>query len=249
MVSGMLALLTLVAGPTGPEAPQRYKMDVTISQVLDLSAMGMGEQTSDINGTVFFTLTMSDTTDGQLAHAVIDSMMVTATGQAAMQFSQSVADGLKGEYIHAYIKGGKVEGTATPSVTGNTAMALAMPFVSAVFAGVRDGAKTWADTISTVTSNDQSNMNAQSIVNWTVTGMTGDQLQLTGEGAGTVSGEQAGNQISGEVTNSWTLTSVVGGPATKAVLESSQDLLIITMQAPEPIAVQVTTSATVVEIP
>ena len=251
MVSGILALLTIAAGPTtGPEAPQRYKMDVVITQVLDLTSMGQGEMTSDINGTVFFTLTMSDTTGGQLAHAVIDSMAVDATGQAAMAFSQTAADGLKGESLHAYIKAGKVEGTPVPSVDNNPALALASPFLSAIFPGVRSGVESWADTVNTTADDGgQSGMNSQAVVNWTVVGRDGAELKLTGEGAGTVSGEQNGNQISGEVTNTFTVTSAPGGPASYAKMESNQDLLIITMQAPEPIAVKVTTSGTVTSIP
>jgi hypothetical protein len=249
MVSGILALLMFAAGPNGPEAPQRFKMDVAISQVVDLTSMGQGETTSDITGVVFFTLTMSDTTDGRLAHAVIDSMTVEATGQAGMMFSQTAADALKGEFLHGYIKNGKVEGTATPSVNDNAAMNLASPFLTAIFPGVRDGAESWSDTVSTNTSTDQANMNSQAIVDWTVTGRSGEELVLTGKGTGTVSGEQQGNQISGEVATTFAVTSVPGGPASSAVLTSSQDLLIITMQAPEPLSVKVTTRGTVTSIP
>jgi len=248
MVSGIFALLLVAGGPNGPEAPQRYQMDVSMRQEVDLSSMGAGSQISEMTGTVYFSVTMSDTTDGRLAHAVIDSMKVSATGGMAMQISQTLADELAGEFVHAYIKDGKVEGTATPSKQG-LLMNMTVPIMASLFPGIRGGTETWSDTTSTSTINDDANMNSTSVAAWNVTGMDGDAITATGSASGTVSGEQGGNQIDGQVENSFEVTSVAGGPATSSSMESSQDLIVISPQAPEPLTVIVTSSTKVIAIP
>jgi hypothetical protein len=250
MVSGVIALALFVIGPQGPEAPQRFKMDFTMKQSADLSAMGMGEQVSEVNASVWYTLTMSDTTGGFLAHAVIDSMKIgNATGQMGAQINQTLADSLAGEFVHAYIVNGKVEGTPTPSAPTNPAMNLAAPVIGVLFPGIRGGVKSWSDTVATSTDTpDGGAMNSQSITDWKAE-MDGDVVMATATAAGTVSGSQNGQDISGEVTNSWSISSVAGGPAMTATMESQQNLTVIIMQAPGPIAVVVNTSATLEAIP
>jgi hypothetical protein len=257
MVSGVLttlaalASLTAVAGPEKAVA-QRYKLDVAITQNIDATAAGQGVVTSEITGTALLTLTMSDTAGGQLAHLVIDSFTVSADGQAGAMFSQELANALKGQFIHGYVVDGKLSGTAKPSVEDNQTMNLVMPAMNALFPGIgarASSAETWTDTTRNNTVNEQGTQNSESIVTWTVTGRNGEVLSLTGAAQGTVTIEAAEQQVSGTVTSTSTVTSVVGGPSTSATLESKQVLSVLIAALPDPLPVSVETRATLTQIP
>jgi hypothetical protein len=256
MVSGVLsslAALAVVAAGVGPDkVAQRYKLDVVINQNIDATAMGQGMVTSEITGTALLTLTMSDTAGGQIAHLVIDSFTVNATGQAGALFTQEAANGLKGQYIHGYIVDGKLTGTAKPSVEDNQVMNLAMPAMNALFPGIGSratNAQNWTDTTRSNSVNEQGTQNSESIVTWTITGREGTMLSLTGEATGTVTIEATEQQVSGTVTSTSTVRSVIGGPSTSATLNSKQALSVLISALPEPLPVNIETRATLTSIP
>ncbi|HRP07149.1 MAG TPA: hypothetical protein PLL69_01550, partial [Gemmatimonadales bacterium] len=151
MLAGFLAVATLFGGATdNPDhSPQRFRVEFTVGNTVDLTAAGQGEMTSDINGTAVVTLTMSDTTGGKIAHLVVDSFTINATGQAAMMFSQQAADALIGEWVHGYIVDGKVEGAPSQSQEGNQVLSLITAALAGLFPGVSPKAATtpkWSDT-------------------------------------------------------------------------------------------------------
>lgn len=253
MVSGILALLVATAsvGPQ-PTSPVRYRVDLTLTQKADLTAAGQGVLEGGITGAVYVTLTTSDTTGGTIAHFVIDSMTVESSGISAGQISQTFADSLRGETIHAYIKNGKVEGTPELSDPNNPAMNVASQVVGVVYPGIGPkavGAKSYSDTSTTNTVNEQGTRNSQQVMEWTVTGSEGDALTLTGKGTGTVSADMGGQQISGTVATTMEVTSPVGGPASKTVATSDQDMMVLVPGMAEPISVKVESKATLTQLP
>ncbi|HET9066275.1 MAG TPA: hypothetical protein VFN22_10700 [Gemmatimonadales bacterium] len=254
MVSGLLALLTVVMGPgSGPErAADRYRVDLNMKQAADLSSIGQGMQESSVSATVFMNVAMSDTAGGRIAHVVVDSMRVSGEGALAAQFPQALADSIKGAFIHAYIVNGKPEGAPTYSVEGNPALALATQGLSALFPGVSEkaaGQKSWADTNNTSTVNEAINVTSNQVVTWAVTGQSGTLLTVTGTGQGTVTGEQGGNPVSGTVSNTLTAVTPIGGPSRSADLSSNQDMTVLVAQLPEPIAVKVTSTMKLTPLP
>lgn len=254
MVSGMLALLIATMGPgSGPEkAAERYKIDLTMQQEIDLSSMGQGIMTNKLTASMFLSVSMSDTTGGRLAHVLVDSMLVNAEGQMAMAFPPALADSARGQFIHAYIVDGKIEGTPTLSAEGNAVLGLATQGLNAMFPGVgpkAEGKASWADTVTTSTVNDQANMNSSQIINWTRTGMDGSVLLLSGTGEGSVTGDQGGNQISGTVTNTIKAETMIGGPARAAELTSNQDVTVLSAQLPEPVSVKVSNTLVLTRLP
>lgn len=254
MVSGLLALLTVVMGPgSGPErAADRYRVDLNMKQAVDLSSAGQGVQEMSLTAAIFMNVTMRDTTGGRIAHVVIDSMMTTGEGQFAASYPQALADSIRGAFIHAYIVNGRLEGTPTLSVEGNAALALATQGLSALFPGVSEKAadkQSWADTVNTHTVNEMVDLNSNQIVTWTVTGKQGDLLTLAGTGEGTVTGEQAGNPVSGTVKNTLAAVTVVGGPAKNAELSSEQNITVLVAQLPEPVVVKINSSMKLTPLP
>jgi hypothetical protein len=256
MVSGMLALLSLAAGAvssTGPDkAAQRYRVNVELKQEIDLTAAGAGAQEAGVTGTAFITLTMSDTTGGKLAHVVIDSMTVAATGQLAGQFSQDAATALRGATLHAYVVDGKMSGPAKPSIEGNPAMNIAIAGMAALFPGVSSKATAgqgWVDTTRSESTTEAGTQNTEQVVTWTVSGREGATLTLTSSGTGTFSAETSGQQITGTITSSGSVTSVIGGPATSATINTTQDLSVLSPSLPDAIPVKVTSMAVLTLMP
>lgn len=256
IVSGFLALAIAAGWPVGPDTPvpQRYKVDVVINQSVDLTPMGQGMMDSDINGTLWLAVTMSDTTGGKLAHVAIDSMTVTATGMMGAQLPQPMVEAAKGQFFHLYLVDGKPEGTPTLSVEGNLPMMLlGAPAVQALFLGVPAGKKvgdTWADTTNTNAAGAAAaGISGQSVVTWTVTGMEGNALVITGSSTGNVAGDQNGQQISGTVTGTTEATTPVGGPSVRAKVSTTQDMEVLVPQAPDVIRIKGTSTATVTSLP
>lgn len=253
IVSGLMALALLTGGPNGPDKPatMRYKVDVAVKQAVDLTPMGQGVMDSDINAAVWVAVTMSDTAGGQLAHLVIDSMSVEATGMAGAQFPQEAVNAARGAFFHAYIVDGKVKGTPTLSVENNIAvMVLGAPALSALFIGMPEGKKvgdTWTDTTNTAPEGGNG-MSGQSVVEWKVTGMDGEAYVVTGTSTGTVSGEQQGQQISGTVEGTTEATTTPGGPAKSATVKTTQAIEVLVPQAPDVIRVQSSSSAVVTRL-
>ena len=257
MVSGMLALLSLAAGavsPThGPEkAAQRYRVNVELKQEVDLTAAGAGQQQAEVTGTAFINVTMSDTTGGKLAHVVIDSMTVAATGQLAGQFTQAAADALRGATLHGYVVDGKMSGPAKPSVTDNPAMNLAMAAMAALFPGVSSkgtAGQGWVDTTRSESTNEAGTQNTEQVVTWTVASRDGATLTLTSSGKGTITAETNGQQITGTITSNGSVTSVIGGPATTATITTVQELSVLSPSLPEAIPVKVSSLAVLTQLP
>lgn len=257
----MIALGVMTAliagGPIGPDrapqAPQRFKMDFSMTQSVDLTPMGQGVMDSEVTGSAFVALTMSDTVGGKLAHLVVDSVVVKATGMLAMQFPAEAMATAQGQFFHAYIVDGKVKGAPNPSVEGSPAMGLAAPALSLLFVGLADGKKVgdvWADTIRSSPPADGPGMSNEMVSEWTVTAVDGGVISMTGTQQGTVSGEpQPGQQLTGTVTGTAEVTSLAGGPTKTGRMQTQQKMEVLVDQAPDVIRVEQTTSAELIPLP
>lgn len=254
---GVMAAL-IAGGPIGPDrvpqAPQRFKMDFNMTQSVDLTPVGQGVMDSEVTGSAFVALTMSDTVGGKLVHLVIDSVIVNATGMLAMQFPTEAMAAARGQFFHAYIVAGKVKGSVNPSLEGSPAMGLAAPALSVLFVGLADGKKVgdiWTDTTRTTPPADGSpGLSNESVSEWTVTAINGDVIVINGTQQGTLSGEpQPGQQLTGTVTGTAEVTSTPGGPAKAAKMRSEQKMEVLIDQAPDVIRIEMTTSAELIAIP
>jgi hypothetical protein len=248
----MLAVLFALAGlgpvkPVVAAAPVHYRIDAKSRQEVDLTAFGQEPQITELTAKIFISLTMMDTTGGKLAHIVIDSMMLDASGQMQMAYNQTSADSAKGVSIHAYVVNGKVNGNAQLSLE-TPATALARQTLSLLFAGTRGGVKAgegWTDTTSSSNNAAGGGTQTSSVVTeWKVTGTEGDALMLEGSGNGKVNMESEAQQVSGTSTSKSVITSPAGGPSRHATLTSQQALQVTVPSAPSPIPVTATSSLT-----
>lgn len=255
--SGLVAASLMALGPMGPDKatanPERYRVDLKITQSVDLTPLGQGVMDSEGDASIFVTVTMSDTTGGQLAHVVIDSMTLVATGNIAQQISSSAVDSVRGKFLHAYIVDGKVKGTPTPSDAENPALGLAGSALSALFLGIPEGkgaGDTWADTTrSTPPADGSGGLTSESVTSWTATGMDGDAVVISGTQNGTVSGEMNGQSVSGTVEGTIEATAIPRGLSHAVKITSNNNLEVLVPQAPDVILVKNGSSAVVTALP
>src|SRR5690606_16028651 len=77
-----LLLLPLALGAAAAVQPPaastaRYKVEMLATSAVDLSSMGQGEQRNEFALTAFVSVTLTDSADGRVMHAVLDSSSVT----------------------------------------------------------------------------------------------------------------------------------------------------------------------------
>lgn len=252
MLAGLLALATSIGVVTTPIAPLRYKIEISTSQEVDLSAMGQAKMTGDVAAVVFVSITMSDSGAGQLAHVVVDSMNITPNGTMAQQFDASLATAAKGAFYHLYVVNGKVQGTPKPSLADNQAMvllgqAVQLMFPGPVKAGIKSG-DSYADTTSNTSTSEAGTNNASSITTWTMKGMEGDAMLFEGASTGKMSVDGGQNAVTGTNKGTRTMTSTVKGPVKHATLKSEVDVAVVPAGMSDAIPVKGVSTVTITQL-
>ncbi|MES2123462.1 MAG: hypothetical protein V4503_02120 [Gemmatimonadota bacterium] len=253
MFAGLLALATAVTAITTPVGPLRYKIEMKSSQEVDLSAMGAGKQVGEISAVAFLSVTMSDSAAGQLAHIVVDSMTLEPTGSMAAAYDPTTAAGAKGGFYHVYVVGGKVQGTPTPSVSGNPALSILAQAVTVMFPGTtRAGLKSgdsYTDTTTSTATTDAGTNNSTAVTVWTMKGMEGDAMMLEGESNGKMTIDGGQTAVSGTNKGTRKMTSTAKGPVKNAVINTTVDLAAVPSGMSDVIPVKGTSSLTVTLLP
>jgi hypothetical protein len=158
-----LAWLAIRGGaPTPAPVTTRYRLETTIDQTLDLSAMGQGEQKQSIAQMALITVTLNDSAGGKVMHVVVDSVDL----QSPMPTSAAALQALKGAWMHGFIDGqGRTRMVAasldTSDVLGQLKAAL-QTFHPRLKPGFKTG-DSWSDT-SLVETKTQSQQNKTTVV-------------------------------------------------------------------------------------
>lgn len=247
-----IAALIAAAGSTDHADPMRYRMELKMKNVADLSAAGMGEMVTNISGTVWFQLTMSDTAGGRIALIAVDSVIYQADGQAAAQLPAGLGEGLRGSTVRAYVKDGKVEGNPEFSVppNSNPVVTLVAPALTALFPGISptESRTSWADTTSTDNTSEAGSSLVEAIANWKITGKEGDILVVDGTTNSTLSTSGSGPEMTGTIESKVGLKTPAGGPAREATITSEQAMSMLVPNMPAPIPMAVNTSVVLVTL-
>ncbi len=249
-----LAALILMPGTVERPDPTRYRMDVEMKNVADLTAAGMGEMASGVSATVWFQLTMSDSADGKIALITVDSLNYQTDGQAAMAFPEGLGAALTGSTLRAHVKDGKIDGQPEFSVppTENPLSSLVSPAFAGLFAGIGSNSSrnTWADTTNSEQNSDAGSSVTETIATWTVTGRDGNLLLIDGTSSSTLSSTSAqGQEMSGTSESKVSLRTVAGGPAREASITSDQDMTVLNPALPAPIPVKVHNTLKLAQLP
>lgn len=241
-IAASLTVVALAAwSPNNPPTVRRYRIDVKNSQTIDLSALGQGEQKTEITTTGFVTVTTIDSAGGKALTAALDSLVMGAGSPIPAE----VAAGAKGTTWQGYqAPDGKV-GVLKAS-TDNPIAAGLESLIRYLFPPVKPGTRqgaTWTDTTESTTA---SGLSIRTVTNYAASdGMLDGAkvLQVAGASSLALSGTQESPQGSmaiegtGGGTGTWFLGA--DGGTLKVTYNGTQDLAVSGSFAPEPIPVKV----------
>jgi len=149
LIPAALAVPVLGLVSPAPQATQRYRIEMTQSQVADLSAFGQPEQVTDIAYEAFVTVTLTDSAAGKVYHVVLDSSKAIKAGGPGVG---PEAGGTPGATYHGFVtKEGKTEDFKAMGDTTKTAGLFAQ-VINDLYPTIRGPLTTggtWVDTTST----------------------------------------------------------------------------------------------------
>ncbi|MES2304694.1 MAG: hypothetical protein V4558_04275 [Gemmatimonadota bacterium] len=251
LLPSLLALSLLAGvGPGGP--PIKYKFTSKNVTSADLSAMGQGKQDIAMSVTAFFAVTMTDTTGGQIAHVLIDSLQLDA-GQMGAMLPDSMLQTKAGTFFHLYIVDGRIKGGMTPSQMSMGA-AQAIPGVQMLFSGIkadRAVGSSWVDTLvvdstASVAGTDMHIAN-KTLTTWTVTARDGDNVVLDATTTGTTTMNLMGNDVQATTSGKQHLVATRQGPPREGTSETKAEMAMA--MGGTSIPMTTTVSATLTRLP
>jgi hypothetical protein len=163
-----LGALAISGAAAAKPTTAHYRVDQTIEQVLDASAIGGTQQHQRFTVSTYVTITLTDSAGGKALHAVVDSMR----GDSTAPVPQAVLDSARGTALHGFVgAGGRLDTVSTvretplaPQLTG---------VVRQLFPKVRPGVKVgdgWADTTEATSPAGGGSMAIKRITNYKATG-------------------------------------------------------------------------------
>ena len=231
--------------PRAP-TPTRYRIDSKVEQIVDLSAMGQGNQTTSFTQLAVISVTLTDTAGGQIMHVVIDSLSSDAPVPAP-----EIMQKARGAWLHGTIDAwgrGKVTVTSADS---NEMVAQVKAMMGRFFPIVKPGAKqgdAWLDTAKVDTKTPSQSMKSMTVTAFTHGGSATREGQpatridaaSATSGAGTMENPMAGT-MDVELHSTATAMYFVGSAGRFLGSESKSDgkSLVRTPMAPDPIPVTI----------
>jgi len=226
-------------------APRRYRIEIKTKAVQDLTVAGQGVQTREFTATSFVSVTLRDSTGGQVATIVLDSLLLSPDSPVPAESAKALVGTTWDGFVP---KGGRMKEL---TVRGEVPLAqLAENGLQQLFPPLRDGPKAgqkWTDTTETTTQG----IGVRTVTNYETSGAILDGarvIRLAGNSSASVAGEQAGPQGSFTVEGTAQGTSAYlispDGIVRRGEFSSIQNLSILVSQLPEPIPVTVTVEGT-----
>lgn len=256
---GLITALSLLftAGPSAPPpaAPQviRYRIESKTEQVVDLSAMGQGSQTSAFTQVAIVSMTLADSAGGKTLHVVVDSI----GSDAPLPGLAEAAAKAKGAWLHGVVDPwGRTKIVAT-SADSNDLVGQIKNSMKRFFPVVKPGSKegdSWADTSQVDTKTAQQTMKSTTVTIYKRGataphgGEPATRIEATSEtkGAGTMENPMAGT-MDVELADAGTETFYLAPDGRYLGGESKSEgkSLVRTPMAPEAIPVKITRATTV----
>jgi hypothetical protein len=155
MNSRLFALIALAGAPAAPKVT-RYRVDQTVDQAVDATAIGGAQQRQRFAVSTFVTVTLTDTAGGKVVNAVIDSMVSDSAPVPKAVLDSVVLDPA------GHISGVKPlrETSLAPQMTD---------IVARLYPGLRQKLKQgdgWTDTIQVSTPTNGGTMNLRRITTY-----------------------------------------------------------------------------------
>jgi hypothetical protein len=190
MTTRALAVVSLAAA-MAPSSTTKYRVDQTVDQAVDATAIGGAEQRQRFAVSTFLTVTLTDTSGGKVVNAVVDSMVSDSA-----PVPKAVLDSVRGLPLHGLIdQGGHVSGVKP---LRDTPLAAQMTdIISRLYPGLRPKIKQgdgWTDTTKVTSPTNGGTMNLQRITTYKATAKErrgrSDALKVDASFSSTLSGTQ-----------------------------------------------------------
>ncbi len=164
---GVIALGLSALGMTRAPTKSRFRVDQTIEQVLDASAVGGKEEHQRFSVSTFLTVTLTDSTGGKVVQAVVDSMRA----DSAAPVPPAQLDSARGTRLQGFMAvGGRIRNVKplrnTPLAPQLTDVLLQLYPALKIGAKVGDG---WADTTETTNPASGGSMSVRRVTTYKAT--------------------------------------------------------------------------------
>jgi hypothetical protein len=160
-LTGLTALLLALPGGWLAPVTTKYRLDQTLTQVIDGTAMGKGKQSLSFTTSIFLTVTLTDSTGGRSMRVVIDSIHADSTAP----IPPAVFDSARGaEYRGFLTKAGRP--SRLQAVSTSRAAIQIQGLLVDFFPWVRPGIKVgeaWTDTSATTSGEGADSVTVQRI--------------------------------------------------------------------------------------
>jgi hypothetical protein len=241
-VMAALTVGALAAWTPRPPAPLRYKLDIKTVQVVNLAAMGQGEQRVEISGSGFVTVTAADSAGGQTIKVVLDSLNLNDGAPIPPETAKSAA----GTVWHGF-RGPNGRVGELKTETDNPVAGTVEGVLQQIFPPFKKGTgpgQAWTDTTETQRNGS---IAIRTVTNFqTSSDNVGGQkvTKLAGASASSISGSQESPQGTVQIAGTGTATSawLVGadGTCVSSTYNGTQTLQVTIAVAPEPLPLTVT---------
>lgn len=254
-LAGGLVAAPAEPGPTASVTTLRYKVAIGAQSIIDLSAMGAGEQKNNSGFTGYFTMTFKDTTGGKALTVVLDSMAIDSATQGRAML-QAAADSSRGSTWKGLLtEQGKVDNLTF--VSGGTGAQQFETVLAGFFprgaAHTKKKGAVWTDTLSYTSTNESGATTLNVVTTFTAAGEAdynnAKALMInTTSATSSIASQEAGGadmQIEGNGTGTGVYYVSRDGVYLGGSNTLDSDLVITTSQAPMPIPVKAHTVITI----
>lgn len=250
LLSAAFALAVLVAWkfPAAP-APKHYRIQMKMTQVVDLTPLGQTEQRQSLGSVGFVTVTLADTADGKTITILLDSLQPDSgspiPAEAAKAASGITWHGLVGP-------NGRISGLKSDSdnIIASQMSGIMREFLPPVPAGTQAG-KSWTDTTENTDNVNNGSMAVRTVTNFQSSSETYagvKAVKIASASSSSVSGTQETGSgsatIEGTGTGSGTWYIAPDGSYLGGTRNGTQNLAVSGSFAPEPLPVTVTIEST-----
>lgn len=245
----LAAGLAAASGATGPSRA-KYRIDLKNEQVVDLSAMGQGEQRVSFSLAAFVDATVTDSAGGQTLGVVLDSLHPDSAGQIPADMLQAA----KGASWRGFVApDGKLtvlqKFAESPLTTGMEG--LLRRFLPPRKSGIKEGAG-WTDTTDTADESANGTIRMRTVTNYQVSTETYEGVKafkVAGASSNSMTGSQQtpGGEVSLEGTGTGAIAYFVGtdGRYLGSNGKTTQKMLASGAVGPTPLPITVTSETTV----
>jgi hypothetical protein len=248
--------LALLAGwtPLVPQAPRKYRLDMKTAQVVDLAALGQGEQRTEFTSTAFVTVTLADTAGGKTIHLVLDSMLTDSTSPIPQEAVRAAA----GSAWHGLVgRNGRIsefKAVGTRGV-GEQFAGVFRQFLPPIPVGKKAGDQ-WTDTTEITDDLGTGSLATRTVTNFQAASeifqgtralKVAAAASSSFNGMQNVQGQDAAIEGTGTATATWFIAA--DGAYLGGTLASKQALTLAGGFAPEPIPIAVTIETTTTLLP